>query len=273
MDGYQGGLRAVVLDWAGTAVDFGCLGPAAVFVEVFAARGVTVPLAAARAPMGLKKIDHIRAMCLDPRVAGPWREFFGREPDQGDVTALYADVEPRMVEVARDHALPVPGLLEAVAAFRAMGLKIGSTTGYTRPMIEALAPVAAGHGYAPDAVVCATDVPEGRPAPFMCYQNALLLGVWPMWAMVKIGDTLSDVAEGRNAGMWTVAVSKTGNELGLSEAEAAALAPDDLARRLAAIKRRFSNAGAHFVIEDLGAAPAVIAEIMARMAAGERPWP
>ena len=55
-------LKAVILDWAGTVVDHGCIGPVAVFIEVFARKGVAVTAAQARKPMGLMKKDHVRAM-------------------------------------------------------------------------------------------------------------------------------------------------------------------------------------------------------------------
>ena len=65
----------------------------------------------------------------------------------------------------------------------------------------------------------------------MCLKNAENLGVFPMEAIVKIGDTLPDVAEGINAGMWTIGLAKTGNEIGLTEEEIdalPALAPEPL---------------------------------------------
>ena len=52
---YTGPVKAVVLDWAGTAVDFGCMGPAAVFVEVFRECNIEVSVACARQFMGLEK--------------------------------------------------------------------------------------------------------------------------------------------------------------------------------------------------------------------------
>src|SRR5207244_3466452 len=95
-------------------------------------------------------------------------------------------------------------------------------------------PEAAQRGYAPDCIVCPDEVPTGRPYPWMCYQNAIRLGVYPMQAMVKIGDSLADIEEGLNAGMWTIGLALSDNMLGLSETEVAAL-PDDVldARRQA----------------------------------------
>jgi len=268
---WRGPVKGLVLDWAGTAVDYGCMGPVAVFLEVFSRRGVSPTIHEARGPMGLMKKDHIRAMCAMPALAARWEAVHGRPPDEGDVDAMYRETEPLMVECIKNHAELIPGLLEAVAAFRDLGLKIGSSTGYTGPMMEVLRPEAARQGYRPDSAWCSTDVPAGRPYPWMCYRNAIDLGVYPMEAMVKIGDTVSDVREGLNAGMWTVALSKSGNELGLPLEQVRAMPSSELAGRLAAIEDRLVAAGAHYVIEDISQAPGVLADISDRLSQGELP--
>ncbi|NCC25493.1 MAG: phosphonoacetaldehyde hydrolase, partial [Deltaproteobacteria bacterium] len=228
LETYRGPVLAVILDWAGTAVDYGCIGPTEVFHRAFAALGVEVDRNEIRPFMGLKKIDHVRAMFALESVAEKWRQTHGALPDEDDIHRVYALLEPMMIEAVTTHALPIPGVAESVDSLRSRGIRIGSSTGYTRPMMEALAPVAAIHGYAPDRWVCSSDVPDGRPCPWMCYQNALALQTYPMAAMIKIGDTIADIHEGRNAGMWSVAVTRTSVELGLTRAETEALPPDEL---------------------------------------------
>jgi phosphonoacetaldehyde hydrolase len=105
----------------------------------------------------------------------------------------------------------------------------GSTTGYTRELLHVAIPVAARHGYAPDASVTPDEVAGDGRKPFMCYRNAILLGAYPLWRCVKIGDTASDIAEGINAGMWTVGITATGNEIGLSRGDWEALPRDSRA--------------------------------------------
>lgn len=268
---YTGPLRAVVLDWAGTAVDYGCLGPAAVFVEVFKKFGIAVTTAEARQFMGLRKIDHIRSMCRLPAVVAGWQSAHGRTPDERDVDALYAETEPMMVAAVASHAEPIPGLLSFVQGMREKDMKIGSSTGYTRPMMEVMIPEARRRGYLPDAVVTSSDVPEGRPYPWMCYLNAIELRVYPMQAMVKIGDTPSDVYEGLNAGMWTIGLTKSGNLLGLPAEACDRLEPTELSRRLGSAERELKTAGAHFTAEGIWAVLPIIEEINARLAAGEQP--
>ena len=264
-------VKAVILDWAGTVVDHGCIGPVAVFIEVFRRQGVAVTATQARKPMGLMKKDHVRAMTKDPEVAAAWRAVTGRDPDENDVDAMYLLTEPLMVDCIAAHADPIVGALGAVDAFRAMGLKVGSTTGYTRPMMDVMTKEAAAKGYAPDDMVCSTDVPTGRPSPFMCYKAALNLAVYPLWEMVKIGDTVADVAEGKNAGMWTIALTLRGNEMGLTEAELGTLPEAEKAARLAAIEAKLRAAGADYLAPDLAACPPILAAIDARLARGEGP--
>ncbi|WP_419785484.1 phosphonoacetaldehyde hydrolase [Pseudodesulfovibrio sp.] len=270
---YTGPVQAVVLDWAGTAVDYGSVGPVAVFVEVFANQGVDVTWAEARRPMGLMKRDHIISMCQDPDVLTKWLAAKGTNPTEEDIDVMYVETEKLMVACIAKHSDPIPGLLDAIAVLRNMGVKIGSCTGYTGPMMDVLVPEAAKKGYSPDSVVCSTDVPRGRPYPYMCYQNAINLEVYPMEAMVKIGDSISDVQEGLNAGMWTIGLTKSGNEMGLTLDEIKGLSDEDVAKRIADNDARFKAAGAHYTAESIAECPAIIREINERLADGETPAP
>lgn len=264
---YAGPLRGALLDWAGTTVDHGCFAPVAVFVEVFAIRGVAVTDAEARGPMGLYKRDHIAAVAALPTVANRWMAVHGRLPDDADIDAMFADAGPRQIAIIPQHAGLIAGAKETIAAMRARGLKIGTCTGYTRAMMETLAPLAAAQGYTPDALVTPDDVPAGRPAPWMAFANAMKLNVYPMNAWVKIGDTVVDVLEGLNAGMWTIAVARTGSELGLTAEAAAALPPAELERRLEAIRAKLYAAGAHYVIDSIADVLPVLDEIEAHLQA------
>jgi phosphonoacetaldehyde hydrolase len=105
----------------------------------------------------------------------------------------------------------------------------------------------------------------------MCYLNAIRLGVFPMQSMVKVGDTLPDVQEGINAGMWVVGVTLSGNLLGLSQAETQALSePEKMVRRLE-IEDKLYQAGAHTVIDGIWDLPQALDEIEYRMSVGECP--
>jgi phosphonoacetaldehyde hydrolase len=268
---YYGPVKGVVLDWAGTAVDYGCIGPTAAFREAFAAFEVAVDTEEIRSCMGLKKIDHVRSMLGMKNVAARWRQVHGRTPDEDDVRAVYAKTEPLMLDCVARHAEPVPGLLNFIQAMRGKGVKIGSSTGYTRPMLERLMQAAAEQGYQPDAGFCSTDVPSGRPRPWMCYRNAIALEVYPMAAMVKIGDTVADIEEGLNAGMWTIGLTMSGNELGLTRGQAEGLDTVELTTRLDVIAERFQRAGAHYTAHGIWQVAPLIEEIETLLSCGKQP--
>ena len=268
---YAGGLQAVILDWAGTTVDFGSFAPTAVFLRLFEREGVPITAAHARLGMGLMKKDHLRSILELDDVRERWQEVHGVLPDERVVDAMYADFEPLQIECIADYAEPIPGLHETVSFVRRQGWKIGTTTGYTRPMMEALLPAAAERGYVPDAWVTPSDVPAGRPYPWMCYDLAIKLEVYPMSAIAKVGDTLPDIEEGLNAGMWTVGLALSGNMLGATLDEFAALTPDDISTRRVAILQRFYAAGAHFVVDTIADLPRVLDAINERLRRGEQP--
>jgi len=268
---YMGKLRAILLDWAGTTMDYGCYAPAVVFLDVFERQGVPITIEEARAPMGAHKRVHIAAIASQPAVRERWRMKHGRDPGEKDVDAMFADFVPRQMACLALYADLIPGCLKAVAAFRARGLAIGSTTGYLTEMMELLHAEAKQRGYEPDVTVCASDVPFGRPEPWMCLENAKRLRIFPMEAIVKVGDTLPDIAEGLNAGMWTIGLAKTGNEMGLTEREIAALPRAECDRRLARAYERLREAGAHYVVDSIAEVPPVLADIDRRLANGDRP--
>jgi len=270
-DATPGRLKAVILDWAGTVVDYGSCAPADVFVEVFARHGVPITMAQARAPMGSEKRAHIAAIAAMPEVADAWQRAHNHPCTEADIDAMYADFVPLQIESLPRFADLIPGTLEAVAEFRRRGLKIGTTTGYNAEMMQILSTEAAHRGFEPDSIVSSDMVPEGRPAPWMALEAAALMRVYPMSAIVKIGDTIPDIHEGLNAGMWTIAVAATGNELGLSHAEAEALPANERDQRLIRAREHLQTANPHYVVDGIADVAAILDQTAARLAQGERP--
>jgi phosphonoacetaldehyde hydrolase len=268
---YRGPIEAVILDWAGTTMDFGCLAPAVVFVEVFKRKGVPITMEEARVPMGAHKRVHIQRITELDAVRRRWQETHGRPPDDADVEAMFKDFVPLQLDCLSSYSELIPGTLDVVAELRRRGIKIGSTTGYTTPMMEINLRDAARQGYAPDSTVCASDVPAGRPFPYMCLQNAINLGVTTVEACVKVDDTIPGIEEGLNAGMWTVGLAVSGNEVGLSRPEWQALpAAEQRSRRERAVRRMW-QAGAHHVVDAIGELLPCVDDIQARIHRGERP--
>ncbi len=255
-------LAAVIFDWAGTVIDYGCCAPAQVFQSTFANRGIQVTTAQAREPMGMAKWDHIRAICDMPSVQAAWRERYGEVPSEQDVQALYAEFLPLQKAVLLDHALLIPGAAAVCEFLKARDVAVGSSTGYTRELMEMLLPEARRQGFEPGACLCADDVPAGgRPKPYLIWENLKLLDRFPTSRVVKVDDTPVGIQAGLNAGCITVAVAKSGNELGLSAHEVAALAPDQLSARLASIRKQFYALGAHYVVDSVADLPTLIEQI------------
>ena len=254
-------IKAVIFDWAGTTVDYGSFAPVAVFLEIFNQKGISVTMEEARRPMGMLKKDHIREMCKMESIRAQWEAKYDRLPNESDIEELYQDFEPLLFKNLSNYSKPLPGVVEAVKWLRSQDVKIGSTTGYTRAMVDVVAELAKKQGYQPDYLVASDEVPEGRPAPYMCYKNALALECFPFSQMVKVGDTISDIKEGVNAGMWSIGVLLGGSQLGLTEEEVTTLEPKKLEDLLVDAKYRFKSAGAHYVIRDMSELPALLKDI------------
>lgn len=256
--------KAVVFDWAGTMIDFGSFAPMGVFVEAFKRFDVEVTIEDARKPMGLPKRAHIAAMLAEPHIAARWAEHHGHTPGEADIDRVYAVFVPMNEEVAPRYAGLVPGALDTVAFLRARGIKIGSTTGYTRSIMNRILPVAAAQGYEPDNLVCADDLIEGRPSPLGMYKCFVDLGVYPPSAVIKVDDTAPGILEGVAAGCVTVGVALSGNAVARTPAELAALSEAEIAPLRMAATQSLRTAGADHVIDTVADLPALITRLEAR---------
>jgi len=267
----SGKLEAVIFDWAGTTVDHGSLAPVRVLVQVFSSSGVPLSDQQARRDMGLLKRDHIERILNSPEVAAQWALRHGHPPSCDDLDRLFAEFIPLQMECLARYSRLIPSTEELAARLRRLGLKIGTTTGYTRPMLDLLLQCARAQGYSPDASLCPDDVGGGRPKPWMCYRLGMEFKLSASASCVKIGDTPADVAEGRNAGMWTIAVAATGNEIGLSEEQFAALSNTERNRRIATARDNLLRAGAHYVVDSVAQCEGVLDEIERRLSSGDQP--
>jgi phosphonoacetaldehyde hydrolase len=264
-------LRAVILDWAGTVVDYGSRAPIAALQSVFTPAAVPITIAEARASMGVAKKAHIRSILEIPRVRAAWIAQHGAEPSEADVDKLYAEFIPNQIRVLANYSKLIPGVADAVARMRSRGLKIGTTTGYNRAMLDCVLERAAAQDFTPDCALCPEDVGAGRPLPWMCYLTAIHLEVYPMSAFVKIGDTPADIEEGRNAGMWTIGITRTGNEIGVTEEEWSELSTAERAALLHNAEQRLLDAGAHYTAPSVAECDPILDQIEARLALAERP--
>ncbi len=253
--------KLVILDWAGTAVDYGCFAPVNAFDLAFQSVGLKPTVEEIREPMGMLKRDHIRTMLSMESLKEQWIEKYGKEPDEAAVEEIYAVFQDSLMKSLADYAIPKPGTLETVAELRKMGLSVGSTTGYTDSMMEIVTQKAAEQGYAPD-VWFSPDAVEGlgRPYPYMIYKNMRHFRISSVEEVVKVGDTVSDIKEGKNAGVKSLGILEGSSALGLSQAEYEALSLVERESALDKARKKLLQAGADAVLLNLGELPEWIRE-------------
>lgn len=251
-------IRLVVFDLAGTIVDHGCFGPVTAFQASFAEVGVDISESEARGPMGLEKRDHIVALLRNADIAARFRAANGRDWSEADVDRLFQAFQPRQLEAIATHCDLVPGVPALFEELRRRGIATATTTGYFRAAAEPVWAALSGYGVRVDVNLCPEDVPQGRPAPWMIFRAMEATGVYPPSAVVKIGDTAPDVAEGLAAGAHSLAVTRTGSGVGLSCAEFEALPASSQRTRMDQAAAELTAAGAQAVLDDVTALPAWI---------------
>lgn len=246
-------IETVIFDWAGTTVDYGSFAPVQAFVEAFQAFGITPTPEEVREPMGKLKWEHIRTMMEMPRIATLWQNVHGRPFTKEDIGAVYEESERCIMGILPAFSTPKPFVLDTVAALRARGISIGSTTGYTDAMMEVVAPAARAQGYQPDCWVSPNSVENlGRPYPYMIFEAMKRLKTSCVQAAVKVGDTVADIREGKNAGMVSVGILEGSSVMGLAEQEYTDLSDTERAALDEKARETYFSHGADFVLQNMG---------------------
>ena len=271
--GYRGRVKRLVLDWSGTTADAYVLAPAVVFVEVFSKQNVEISMTEARGPMGLRKDLHIKALTEVPEIKERWKGVHGKYPDQSDVDRMFEDFVPMQLDCLRKYTTLLPHVAELTQKFQKDGIRIGSSTGFVRSMVDILEEDAKKQGYTPDVSVAGDEVVNGaRPKPFMVYRNLDLMDVHPIQSVVKVDDTISGVGEALEAGCWGVGMARYSNYMDINSLEEAESIPDqEIQRRLANTREILQKAGAHYVIDTFDELPQVVEDVNQRLSRGERP--
>lgn len=266
-------VEAIILDWAGTVVDFGSFAPTQIFVDAFAqAFNFKISLQEARGPMGMGKIDHIRTLFKTPNIRQRWVEQLGYEPNEENVQQIYHTFMPLQIAQVVHFAKPIEGALDAITMLKSQGIKVGSCSGYPKAVMDVLAPKAAEYGYQPDCIVVSDEIAAGsRPGPWMALKNVIELGIMRVAHCVKVDDAVTGIAEGSNAGMWTVGLSVSGNEFGATFEQYQAMSRAEIDKRKQIAEDKLRAAGAHYIIETLAELPTVIAHINQRLENNETP--
>ena len=157
----------------------------------------------------------------------------------------------KILEILPDFADPKPYVTETVASVREMGMKIGSTTGYTDEMMSIVVPKAKELGYEPDCWFSPNAVENyGRPYPYMIFKNMETLGLSDVRTVIKVGDTVSDIREAfmRHE---TAGIVEGSSVLGLSKGEFDALNRKETEGTVRKSEKIYKEAGADYVIRDI----------------------
>ncbi|MDK6805646.1 phosphonoacetaldehyde hydrolase [Aerococcus sp. UMB7834] len=245
-------IKLLICDWAGTTVDYGCFAPIQALKLAFDKAGIPVSDEELRQPMGMGKKDHIRTMLDMPRIQEAWTETYGQAPNEENVEGLYSNFNEAILETlkAPEFAQPKPGVVEGIDKLRQAGIRIGATTGYTAEMMELVEPAAADQGYVPDYSVTSEAVGQfGRPYPYMIFANMTHFEIESVGQVLKIGDTLTDIKEGKNAGVLSCGVIEGSSEMALSQEEFEALPAGEQDQLKEKIRQKMLEAGADQVFD------------------------
>ena len=249
---------AVIFDWAGTTVDYGCFAPLAALAGAFREFGIEITHEEARKNMGLGKREHVESILSAERVSKLWETVHGRKISPNDAGDIYEKFESILAENLPRHTDPLPGVIRVCEFLRANRVKIGSSTGYTKEMMKTVSEGAARNGYVPDCVVTPDDVGFGRPFPYMIFENMRRFGVLSPKSVIKVGDTAADIEEGVNAGVCSVGVIEGSSAAGLSREEYDGLAESEKKKIRDRVERTFREAGTDYVIRGMNELPDLI---------------
>lgn len=244
--------EGIIFDWAGTTVDYGCMTPVKAFDEAFEYFGIKPTLEEIRKPMGMLKIDHVRTMLKMQRISNLWQAKYQRPWNETDVKNIYELSEKKIFEVLDKYTNIKPHVLEVMIEIRKKGLKVGSTTGYTSEMMEIVTNRAKQQGYTPDFWVTPDKVnSKGRPYPYMIFRNMEALELNDVRKVLKVGDTISDIQEGLNAGVDTVGIIEGSSLMGFTQEEYEALSMDERDKVDLKVVSEYQDAGAKYIIRDI----------------------
>ena len=186
---------------------------------------------------------------------------------------MFADFVPLQLDCLRKYTTLLPGVAEVTQRLQKQGIKLGSTTGFVRVMVDILEEDAAKQGYKPDASVAGDEVINGaRPSPHMVFKNLDMLNITPIHSVIKVDDTISGVGEAVNAGCWGVGVTRYSNYMYVDTPEdGEKLSDEEIAKRKAKTHDLLEKAGAHYVIDSIADIEPVVEDVNQRLARGERP--
>lgn len=210
---YNKSIKGLILDNSGTFVDPFVIAPAMAFVKVFKKFGIDISMEESRIPMGIKKDLHIKKLLEIPSIQNKWINNYYREPNDEDITNIYREYIPIQKKILPEYCNLLPKVVETVNMIKQKGIKIGSTTGFSREMLDCILENIKTTELTFDSTVAGDDLDNSnihigsRPYPFMIYKNMEKLNISDINTIVKVDDTITGIQEGLNAGCWTIGIT------------------------------------------------------------------
>lgn len=263
-------IEGIIFDWAGTVIDYGCYAPLYAFKTLFESKGINLTNEEINLNMGIPKDLHIIKILEIPRVKNQFYDKFGKNPDEEIYKTYHVEFEEILIKNLKNHCDEIPNAFSTIKNLKNLGIKIGSCSGYSRKLLNVCVEEVKNH-YSPDFVIASDEVPRGRPYSYMIFANATKLEINHMAQIVKVGDTVSDMIEGRNAGVWTVGVLTGSNIIGYEKGKWENLKDFEKANIKLECKESLLNSGADYVIDSISDLPELINEINSRLLKGDHP--
>jgi len=225
-------IQLVMFDLAGTTVSDGSAGSSIVteaFASTFEEAGITLPEGAIAAQRGKDKRDAIRQLLVEGRATPPASE--------GEVdtylSRFLARLRDRLTEFEE-----IPGASDVLRFLHRLGIWTGIGSGLPQAFVETILDrlgwVEEG---LVDVALSTERVGIGRPDPRMIHEAMARFEIDDPHQVMKVGDTVSDIEEGRNAGTWTAAVV-TGTQ---TEERLRAASPDFILASVADLPTLFAH--------------------------------
>lgn len=209
-------IEAIVLDWAGTTVDYGSRAPIIAFKNAFAHFGIDLSEETIRQDVGLDKLTHVRQILQIPEIANSWETRQPTIPLTKATAEIYAQFQIEINKVLAETAQLKPGMTDLIKFANTHHIQLATTTGYTQVMLNQILPLAAQQGYTPTYNITSEQTNHvGRPKPDMVALAMQKMHISDPSHVIKVGDTVNDILEGKNAGTISIGVVDGGNLIGL----------------------------------------------------------
>ncbi len=213
-------IEAIVLDWAGTAVDYGSRAPIIAFKNAFAHFNIDLSEATIRQDVGLDKLTHVRKILQNSEISSSWETTHPTIPLAKAAEEIYAQFQIEINKVLAETAQLKPGMTDLIKFANAHHIQLATTTGYTQAMLDQILPLAAKQGYKPAYNITSEQTNHvGRPSSAMVELAIRKMNISDPSHVIKVGDTVNDILEGKNAGTISIGVVDGGNLIGLSQQE------------------------------------------------------